>query len=64
MGPLSFCFEDCQLRSCIDVSISNDNVLDAFVEVFSVRLVEVPGLSDRIALNPVESRVLIIDDEG
>ena len=64
LDPLSFCFEDCQLRSCIDVSIHNDNVLEEFVEVFTVSLGSVPGLSDRIMLSPAESRVVIIDDEG
>ena len=61
---MSLIFEDCQQRSCVDILIHDDHTLEDLVEVFTVSLEAVPDLSDRIILNPAESRVLIIDDDG
>ena len=61
---MSLLFEDCQQRSCVEILIHNDNTLEDLFEVFTVSLEAVPDLSDRIILNPAESRVLIIDDDG
>ena len=61
---MSLLFEDCQQRSCVEILIHNDYTLEDLVEVFTVSLEAVPDLSDRIILNPSESRVLIIDDDG
>ena len=64
LDPLSFSFEYCQLRSCLNISINNDNVMEEFLEAFSVRLGTIAGLSEGIMLKPVISRVLIFDDKG
>ena len=48
----------------MNVSIHNDNVLEEFVEVFTVSLETVSGLNERIILSPEISRVLIFDYEG
>ncbi|CAI8013442.1 hypothetical protein GBAR_LOCUS8518, partial [Geodia barretti] len=57
LDPLSLLFEDCQQRSCVDILIHNDYTLEDLIEVFTVSLEAVPDLSDRIILNPAESRV-------
>ena len=64
LDPLSLPFEDCQLRSCIDIRILNDYILEDLVELFTVSLETVPDLNHRITLNPQTSRVIIIDDDG
>jgi hypothetical protein len=63
LDPLSLLFEDCQQRSCVEILIHNDYTLEDLIEVLTVSLEAVPDLSDRIILNPAESRVLIIDDD-
>ena len=57
-------FEDCQQRSCVDILIHNDYTLEDLIEVLTVSLEAVPDMSDRIILNPAESRVVIVDDDG
>ena len=64
MDPLSLLFEDCKQKACVDILIHNDYTLEDLIEVLTVSLEAVPDLSDRIILNPAESRVLIIDDDG
>ena len=61
---MSLLFEDCQQRSCVDILIHNDYTLEDLIEVLTVSLEAVPDMSDRIILNPAESRVVIVDDDG
>ena len=53
-------FAACQMRSCVNVSIENDIVLEN-VEPFAVTLERTPELDSRITLNPVDGVVEIIE---
>ena len=56
-------FAECQMRSCVNVSIVEDTVLEN-VESFVVTLERVPELDSRITLDPVEGFVEITDNDG
>ena len=56
-------FEACQRRSCVTVTIVDDEVLEN-VESFNVTLERTPGLDMRITLDPVDGVVEITDDDG
>ena len=56
-------FEACQRRSCVTVTIVDDEVLEN-VESFNVTLERTPGLDMRITLDPVDAVVEITDDDG
>ena len=56
-------FASCQRRSCINVTIEDDNALE-LVELFNVTLETTTGLDERISLSPVNGVVEIIDNDG
>ena len=56
-------FAACEKRHCVDVTIVNDAV-DEPDEMFGITLERIPGLNDRITLDPVDGVVIIIDDDG
>ena len=56
-------FAPCQRRSCVNVSIVDDDVLE-LTESFSITLERTPGLDDRIELGPVDGEVQINDSDG
>ena len=56
-------FAACQIRSCVNVSIINDVVLEN-VESFDVTLERTLGLDSRITLNPVDGVIEITDNDG
>ena len=56
-------FASCQRRSCINVTIEDDNALE-LVELFNVTLETTSGLDERISLSPVNGVVEIIDNDG
>ena len=56
-------FAACQMRSCVDVSIENDTVLEN-VESFDVTLERTSDLDSRITLDPVDGVVEINDNDG
>ena len=56
-------FAACQIRSCVNVSIINDIVLEN-VESFDVTLDRTTGLDSRIALEPVDGVIEITDNDG
>ena len=56
-------FEACQRRSCVTVTIVDDEVLEN-VESFNVTLERTPSLDMRITLDPVDGVVEITDDDG
>ena len=64
LDPSTLYFENCQLRSCVTISIHNDEILEDLVEVFTVSLYSTPELNERLTFNPAETIVLIIDDDG
>ena len=54
-------FPTCGTRQCVNVSIVDDDVLEN-VESFYVTLERTPGLDVRIALDPVDGIISIIDN--
>ena len=56
-------FAACQIRSCVNVSIINDIVLEN-VDSFDVTLERTLGLDSRITLNPVDGVIEITDNDG
>ena len=54
-------FPTCGTRQCVNVSIVDDDVLEN-VESFDITLERTPGLDVRIALDPVDGIISIIDD--
>ena len=56
-------FAACQRRSCVNVTIVDDEVLEMVVESFNVTLERTPGLDNRITLNPVNGVVEIRDND-
>ena len=56
-------FAACQMRSCVNVSIENDIVLEN-VESFDVTLERAPDLDSRITLDPMDGVVEIFDNDG
>ena len=56
-------FDSCQVRSCVDISIVNDTILED-EEAFDVTLLRTIGLDSRIRLNPVDGVVVITDNDG
>ena len=56
-------FDSCQVRSCADISIVNDTVLEN-EEAFNVTLSRTIGLDSRITLDPVDGVVVITDNDG
>ena len=56
-------FDSCQVRSCADISIVNDTILEND-ESFDVTLSRTIGLDNRITLDPVDAVVVITDNDG
>ena len=56
-------FAPCQMRSCVNVSIVDDDVLE-LTESFSITLERTLGLDDRIDLDPFDGEVEITDNDG
>ena len=56
-------FGACQTRSCTNVTIVDD-LVDEDEEFFRVSLTKTTGLDSRIKLDPVEGRIVIIDNDG
>ena len=56
-------FASCQTRSCINVVIVDDSILE-LVESFDVTLERTAELDERISLLPVDEVVEIIDNDG
>ena len=56
-------FAPCQMRSCVDAVIVDDDVLE-MMESFSITLERTTGLDDRIDLDPVDGVVQINDSDG
>ena len=56
-------FASCQTRSCINVIIVDDSILE-LVESFDVTLERTAELDERISLLPVDEVVEIIDNDG
>ena len=56
-------FGACQTRSCKNVTIVDD-LVDEPEEFFRVLLTRTTGLDSRITLNPVEGRIVIMDNDG
>ena len=56
-------FEACQKRSCVTVTIVDDDILE-MTESFDVTLERTPGLDSRITLRPVDGVVEITDEDG
>lgn len=56
-------FETCESRSCVEITIVNDRILE-IDETFSVVLNRTSDLDSRITLDPTEAEIIIIDDDG
>ena len=56
-------FGACETQSCINVTIVDD-LVDEPEEFFCVILTRTNGLDSRITLNPVDGRIMIIDNDG
>ena len=56
-------FDACERRSCVNVSIVDDLVLEN-TESFFVSLERAAGLDARIRLDPVEAEIEIIDNDS
>ena len=56
-------FDTCQRRSCVDVVIVNDAVLEN-MELFTVTLERTSGVDHTIELNPVDGQIEITDNDG
>ena len=54
-------FDACEMRSCVNVSITNDDTLEN-TESFFVNL-ERNGLDNRITLDPTRGEIEILDDD-
>ena len=59
----TFTFAACQTRSCVNISITDDCVVEENGEVFNVHLRRTQGLDYRIRLSS-ESAVINITDNG
>ena len=59
----SLVFAACQMRSCVDVYIMDDMILENVVS-FDVTLERTPSLDTRITLDPVNGVVEITDNDG
>ena len=55
-------FAACEIRSCVNVSITNDNTLEN-AEFFFVNLNR-NGLDSRITLDPTRGEIEILDDDN
>ena len=56
-------FAVCEIRSCVDVSIVDDMILEK-PESFNVTLKRTPDLDSKIILDPVSGVVEITDNDG
>ena len=54
-------FAACEIRSCVNVSITNDDILET-TESFFVNLNR-NGLDSRIMLDPTRGEIEILDDD-
>ena len=55
-----FSFEACQTKSCVNVTITDDNVNEV-VEYFIFSLARTADLNARIDLDPENGRIYIVD---
>ena len=55
-------FAACEIRSCVNIPITNDNTLEN-KESFFVNLNR-NGLDSRITLDPTREEIEILDDDG
>ena len=53
-------FDVCDTRSCVNITITNDNV----EEFFSYSLTRTVNLNARIELNPANGKISIVDNDG
>ena len=56
-------FAACEIRECVNVSIVVD-LVDEPVEEFDITLERTVSLDSRISLRPVDTRVIIHDNDG
>ena len=57
-------FEPCEMRKCINVTITDDLTVEELEESFIVRLERDSIINSTITLNPVLARVTIRDNDG
>ena len=57
-------FEPCEMRKCINVSITDDMTVEEVEESFFVRLEKDPMMTSMIILDSVSAVVTIRDDDG
>ena len=58
-----FVFGACDKRNCVNLTITNDELLEE-TEIFEVTLERTLNLDSRIILEPVTTEINIIDDDG
>ena len=56
-------FGECEKRSCVNISIEDDLVLE-MEESFNVTLKRTIGLDSRIELSPMDGVIEIIENDG
>ena len=56
-------FDECKRRSCVNISIEDDLVLE-MEESFNVTLKRTIGLDSRIELSPMDGVIEIIENDG
>ena len=57
-------FEPCEMRKCINVTITDDLTVEELEESFIVRLERDSIINSTIILNPVLAKVTIRDNDG
>lgn len=60
---MSLMFDACETRSCVNISIVDDLVLEN-VESLFVDLERAPGLDVRITLGPIRAEIVILDNDS
>ena len=57
-------FAACEMRSCVNVSIMDDDDVLGDIESFNVTLENTTDLDSSIILDPVNGIIVIIDNDG
>ena len=57
-------FPSCEVQCCVDIEISNDNVILEQPKSFYVNLRKSKGLGNEVHLSPDEAEISIVDDDG
>ena len=60
---MTLMFDQCERHRCMNVSITQD-LVDEPDEFFTFHLNRSTDLSPQIALDPVDGRIEIVDDDG